>query len=1176
VRLSHSGQGGLLDGEPLDALARAIDGRRVLISELYAGGPDGRPRLDVVAPLSAAAEGTQTVGALILRVDARAFLYALIWSWPLPSRSAETLLVRRDGDDVLYLNDLRHQERTALTLRIPIGRTDLPAVAAVTGWEDVFYGRDYRGVRVIAVMRAIPGSSWFMVAKEDTAEVLGPWVVRAILILAVVVGLASAAAALAAALWQRNEMAHYRAQLVAEDARRASEELYRTTLLSVGDAVISTDASGKVQLLNPVAEALTGWPQAEARGRPLVEVFRVLHAQTRERLEDPVSRVLREGVVVGVADQTVLVDRQGRERSIADSGAPIRNGVGTVVGVVLVFRDVSVVLRSAEEREARLQMLRMLNEPGSTRELIERTTGLLQKWTGCEAVGVRLQADDDYPYYETRGFPPEFIQAETYLCERGQDGQIERDSDGRPVLACMCGNVLRGRVDPGTSFFTAKGSFYSNGTSELLASTTEADRMARTRNRCNSQGYESVALIPLRVAEKTLGLVQFNDTRKDRFTSEILAHLEDAADQIAIGVSQRQAQAALKVSEEHYRSLFENMLNGFAFCRMLFEGGRPHDFIYLEVNDAFVKLTGLQSVVGRKVSEVIPGIQVSDPGLLETYGRVATTGVPERFEILVRALDMWFAVSVYSPRRGYFVAVFDVITERKRAEAARLMLASAVEQAAEMIVVTDAGGCIQYVNPAFEAVTGYTKEEVLGRNPSILKSGSHEPGFYEELWETLERGKAWVGHFVNRKKDGTLYTEDATISPVNDATGKVVSYVAVKRDSTRERRLEDQLRQAQKMESVGRLAGGVAHDFNNMLQVIAGYVDLSLALVDSRQPLHANLLQIRTAALRSAELTGRLLAFARKQTVSPKVLDANDAVAGMLKMLQRLIGEDIELSWVPGRDVGRILIDPTQLDQILANLAVNARDAIAGVGKLAIGTETVVFDEEYCALHAGFVPGTFVLLTVSDNGCGMDAQTLAHLFEPFFTTKAVGEGTGLGLATVYGIVRQNNGFISVYSEPGRGTTFKIYLPRQHETDALQAEPEPAVASVGTETVLVVEDEAAILDLSRVMLENLGYTVLTARTPAEAIRLVSASERAIHLLITDVVMPQMNGRDLSDLVAQLRPGLRTLFMSGYTADVIAHQGMLEEGVCFVSKPFTVGALAEKVREALALGHAGDGG
>jgi len=370
------------------------------------------------------------------------------------------------------------------------------------------------------------------------------------------------------------------------------------------------------------------------------------------------------------------------------------------------------------------------------------------------------------------------------------------------------------------------------------------------------------------------------------------------------------------------------------------------------------------------------------------------------------------------------------------------------------------------------------------------------------------------------------------------------------------------------MEAVGRLAGGVAHDYNNMLGVIIGYADLALDRVDPRDPLHADIEEILTAANRSTEITRQLLAFARQQTVAPKVLDLNETVEGMLKMLRRLIGEDIDLAWGPRAGLWPIKMDPSQIDQVMANLCVNARDAIAGVGRVTIETDTVTFDETYCAAHAGFVPGDFVLLAVSDDGCGMDRETMDKLFEPFFTTKGVGKGTGLGLATVYGIVKQNNGFINVYSESGKGTTFKLYLPRHAgQADEIKEESVAEIPPGRGETVLVVEDEASILQLAVKILEGLGYAVLTANTPGSAIELVKQHADEIHLLITDVVMPEMNGRELAERLLPLDPHLKVLFMSGYTADVIAHRGVLDEGVRFIQKPFSTKDLATKVREAL---------
>ncbi|MBI5091986.1 MAG: response regulator, partial [Candidatus Hydrogenedentes bacterium] len=381
-------------------------------------------------------------------------------------------------------------------------------------------------------------------------------------------------------------------------------------------------------------------------------------------------------------------------------------------------------------------------------------------------------------------------------------------------------------------------------------------------------------------------------------------------------------------------------------------------------------------------------------------------------------------------------------------------------------------------------------------------------------------------------------------------------------------KLQEQLAQAQKMESVGRLAGGVAHDFNNMLSVILGHGEMALEQLDPAHSLYTDLLEIRKAAQRSADLTRQLLAFARKQTVLPKRLDLNEAVAGILKMLQRLMGEDIKLNWQAAENLWPVMVDPSQVDQILANLCVNARDAIPGVGQITIETGNETFDEDYCANNPGFVPGEYASVAVSDSGCGMDKETLVHVFEPFFTTKEMGKGTGLGLATVYGAVKQNRGFINIYSEPGQGTTFKIYLPRHRDSAAQPQEEGPKRPLMGgQETILLVEDEPAILRMTTKMLESLGYTVLTSNTPGEAIRLAREFVGEIDLLMTDVVMPEMNGRELAKSLLSLYPNLKRLFMSGYTADVIAHHGVLEDGVNFIQKPFSTTDVAAKVREAL---------
>jgi PAS domain S-box-containing protein len=420
-----------------------------------------------------------------------------------------------------------------------------------------------------------------------------------------------------------------------------------------------------------------------------------------------------------------------------------------------------------------------------------------------------------------------------------------------------------------------------------------------------------------------------------------------------------------------------------------------------------------------------------------------------------------------------------------------------------------------------------------------------------------------IRHCISRGQP--QYDENGEVSRI---TGSFQDITERKQAEEERKNLQNQLSQAQKIESVGRLAGGVAHDFNNMLGVIIGHTELALLQADENHDLYSNLKEIQTAANRSADITRQLLAFARKQTISPRQLDLNDIVESMLNMLRRLIGEDINLVWHPAAHIWPVKMDPTQIDQILVNLCINARDAISGVGKLTIETGIKSFDEEYCKEHPGFIPGDFVQLSVSDNGCGMDKDTLENLFEPFFTTKEVGKGTGLGLATIYGICKQNSGFINVYSEPGQGSTFKIYLPRLvAEEDIDKAVPEKRAAAGGTETILLVEDEPTILRMTRMMLEKKGYTVLFAATPTEAVDKAKVHSGSIDLLMTDVVMPEMNGRDLAEKIISLYPESRLLFMSGYTADIITNQGVLNDGMAFIQKPFSMADMTEKVRELL---------
>jgi PAS domain S-box-containing protein len=512
------------------------------------------------------------------------------------------------------------------------------------------------------------------------------------------------------------------------------------------------------------------------------------------------------------------------------------------------------------------------------------------------------------------------------------------------------------------------------------------------------------------------------------------------------------------------------------------------------------------------------------------------------------------------------------ITERKQQESTRKLLATAVEQAAETILITDIDGTTVYANPAFEKTTGYTRSEAIGRNPKILKSGKHDAAFYRGFWETLHRGEMWSGLFVNRRKDGRLYDEEATVSPVRNPAGKVINYVAVKRDVTRERQLEARLRQAQKMESIGQLAAGVAHDFNNILAVIQIECDLlrTDGTPSDAQMEHAE--AIGTATQRAAALIRQLLLFSRQESIQPRDLDLNQSVEDMTRMLRRILGENINLQLKFALNPLPVRADAGMIDQVLLNLAVNSRDAMPGGGLLVIETSSVEFDDSVRAHSPEASAGSFACLSVSDTGCGIEPDHLSRVFEPFFTTKDPGKGTGLGLATVFGIARQHRGWVNVYSDVGHGTTFRIYFPRLPGAPARIPQIPGVSAPAGHgETVLLVEDDAFLRASVRRTLTQAGYHVLAANNGVEALEVWNKNRDAIRLLLTDIGLPGgVGGKELGERLSREDPKLKVIYASGHSAEVAAIQFSLPHGIQFLGKPFQSLELIRTVRRLLEAG------
>ncbi|MGA8832063.1 MAG: ATP-binding protein [Desulfomonilaceae bacterium] len=864
-------------GELNEAVKRAIDEslttRSAILSELYRAS-DGHVHLDAVAPVLDSAGVPIAVVDLV--TNSSATLCEFLQSWPVPSSSAEILLVRKDGADVLFLNRLRFDPNAALFLRIPLTDISVPAVQVVLGKTGMFQGLDYRGVEVLADLMPVHNSPWFIVAKVDTREILAEARYRGEVTAFFVVVFILLASAMTAYFYRVRQTRIYRDLYRSERERFKAHEEFRTTLYSIGDAVITTDHKGSVKVMNPVAEQLTGLSESEANGKPLEEVFRIINEDSREKVENPAQRVLREGIIVGLANHTILISNDGTERPIADSGAPIRDKDGAVNGVVLVFRD------QTQERAAQKALREQHSE--------------LQK----------------------------SLKQATFL-------------------------------------------------SDLIE--------------CSSQ--------------------------------------------------------ALRLEKDKLKSILDNM------------------------NDAV---------------------------------RIVNSG--HEIEYINRSME----------------ADFGPVSGRK---------------------------CYEYFRDSLKPCENCGNHVVFVERPTHCEWRSEKANKTYEIFDT----------------------------PIRNADGSI-SRLAIFHDITHRKTIEEekeklqaQLLQSQKMEAIGTLAGGIAHDFNNLLQVILGYSELMLQSRDPDNSDHGDIQKIYQSARSGAELVRRLMIFSRK--IEPKLvhMDLNKLIIQTQGLLIRTIPKMIDIHLDLSDDIEQINADPTQVEQILMNLAVNARDAMPDGGRINIGTNTTILDEDYCKEHAETKPGKYVSVTVSDTGKGMDKGTVKRIFEPFFTTKELGRGTGLGLAVVYGIVQQHGGHIWCYSEPSRGTVFKIYFPAfmsEEKTEEKSIEP---LSFGGTETILLVDDEESVRSLAQTTLIRTGYTVLTAGNGEEALSIYHERGKEISLVILDLMMPKMGGAQCLDELLKIDPTVKVIIASGHSGEGGKEEYTILGVKEFIEKPYESRILLNIVRSVL---------
>jgi PAS domain S-box-containing protein len=1096
------------------------------------------------------------------------------------------------------------------------------------------------------------------------------------------------------------EIALYRYQ--AETRLQNQQEAMKAILDTAMDGYCLTDLDGHFIEVNDAYSRMTGFTKDELLR---MSVYDLESDQSKEEILKN-SRRIREHGAEYFEGMHQCRDGKILHVELSANYLPVSGG-----RIFSFIRDITERKRIEEERLITLQLLELLNGSNNLHDLMQSATLLLRDWSGCEAVGIRLRQKHDYPYFVTRGFPPEFVAAENNLCVLDASGGALLDSSGNPVLDCMCGNVLCGRFDPALPFFTQYGSFWSNSTTILLATTTEADRKARTRNRCNGEGYESVALIPLRVGSVTYGLIQLNDHRCDRFSPEKLSLLERLAGSLALAVAHRIAQEDVRKSESKFRTIANYTID--------WESWMGTDRRLKWVNPAVVKATGYTINECLAMADYpLPIVSSEDrEGVAEKVLAAKAGGRIDNFEFRIRRKDgsmRWGMLSgqpIYDEEGqslGYRTSVRD-ITDRKDAEERlitseaelmaiyenvpifmclldedrrmvrinsagekfagttesellgrrggeilgclhatddargcgfgptcgqcqlrmsvqktietgesgyvpeaevgktcdgkvstvwltcstarlnikgqtrvllciedvserRLSTKRVEEQAAlldvsnDCILVCDLDGRVQYMNRSAEELTGRNIAEAREEGIERILSPRLPERFAEAFQEAVDQG-VWNGELLAQDRLGKQTISDCRWALVRDPQGAPRSVLMVNSDVTTRKQLEAQYLRAQRLESLGVLASGIAHDLNNVLSpLLMGGSILESTLKDKDS--HVILNAMMDAARRGADTVKQLLTFARGSEGKKAPVQPRHLLQEVGRLLQQTLPKNIQLYTDYVATPHRLMADPTQLHQVLMNLCVNARDAMPEGGVLAITAENATMDESSREIHPKAVPGDYVLFKVTDTGSGIAPEILDRIFDPFFTTKPQGKGTGLGLATTLGIVESHGGFILVDNQPESGAVFRIYLPAMPDGIETQKEsPDQAILQGHGEQILIVDDEQAIRTLVRDVLLRHGYQALTAGSVPEALELFRIHRDTIRVVLTDMMMPFVDGRDLVIHLRALNPSLKIIAFSGLATDSIQEEVLALGANAFLHKPVEVNRLMSVLHDLL---------
>ena len=1074
----------------------------------------------------------------------RNFFSPLLNSIPFPSRTSEALLVRQEGDSIVFINQTKDDKHPPLSLRFPLSHTQLPIARFFKSGEEIVEGIDYAGIPVLAAIRKVPDSPWCIVVKVSIEEVYAPIRDREATVEIVVGLLIIASGALIGMVWRHERSAYYKKQYDLEHERRSLAKHYDYATQYANDIILMADHEGRIVDVNERGILKYGYTLEEMRG---LSIANIRDMDNITPLEETRNKIGEES---GLLFETKHRRKDGTLFPVEVSARAIK--IENTIFYQSIVRDITERKQTEEKLKVLNSLYYMLSQINQSivhatdmNELFQAVCAISVKFGGFRMAWVGMLDE------EARALKP-----------AGQSGLDEG------FLSLINGTFKNSPSDHPIGKVLMRGERY-------VCNDFAKDQFALPWGEgASERGYRSFAAFPIQLHSRTVGVFAVNSSRVDFFDRDEL----DLLDEIAMDISF----ALENIQKEKERKLAEEALQESTFwVRESQKAGRIGSYVtdftagYWQSSEALDEIFGIDKDFERSVEGWSKLIHPEDREAMVKYlERIILQKAPFDKEYrIIRVNDreerwVYGRGELLFAENGSLLKMFGTIqdvTERKKSEELIALHSRALESAANAIVITARDGKIISVNPAFSRFTGYSADEVIGKTLKILNSGTQPVSFYKNLWETILSGQVWRGEIVNRRKNGSLYDEEMTITPVHDAKGQISYFIAIKQDITEKKILHAELVQMQKMESIGTLASGIAHDFNNILGIILGYA----ALIERNpQTASQSIGLINAAVNRGASLVRQILTFARKAAVVFGPLEMNIMIKEIVKMLRETFPKTIDISLELDKAIPPINADATQIHQAILNLCVNARDAMPVGGILTLRTG-VVDGGSLRNIFPDVLEGNYLHVRVTDTGIGMNEKTQEQIFDPFFTTKEKGKGTGLGLSVVYGVMKEHHGFVNVKSDPGKGSTFNLYFPIPHEhapTTVVESVEEENIPG-GHETLLIVEDEETLLEMLKVAVEGKGYHVITANDGLQALEVYRSRKDEIDLVVTDIGLPKITGELLFGELKKLNPSVKVILVSGYI-DVNLKSEILKAGVKeFIQKPYFPDDALKKIREVL---------